>query len=89
MSVTAGTTSQARPAPSSVPAAAAGTLSINCSRHSWPACADLPTPSADSTALSARRPRTLAATLMEKPITASSAAARPTASFAWSPATTR
>jgi hypothetical protein len=43
----------------------------------------LATPSADSTALSARRSRTLAATLAENPIAASSIAARPSASAAW------
>jgi len=80
--VMAGTRSQARPAPISSPAAAAGPLSISCSRQSWPAWADLATPSADSTALSARLARTLAATLTENPIAASSIAARPIASAA-------
>ena len=80
--VIAGTSNWARPIPASRPAAAAGTLSAHCSRHSWPAWAFLPTPSAANTALCVRRERRLAATLTENPPAPSSTAATPMASMA-------
>src|SRR5215470_2821744 len=82
--VTAGTSSQARPTPINAPAIAAGTLSMSCSRQSWPVRARRPTPSAASSASWRRRSVTAATTQTTNPMVASSAAARAiTSSASW------
>src|SRR5215471_9822396 len=82
--VTAGTSKRARPTPISTPATAAGTLSMSCSRQSWPVRAARPTPSAASSASWTRRSVTAATTQTRNPIVASSAAASAiTSSASW------
>ena len=71
----AGTSSSASTTPRTRPASADGTLSMSFSRQSWPAAARGATPSAASSAFSARRCRTPAAMLTQKPVMASTAAA--------------
>ena len=78
--VMAGTSSSASTTPSTRPASADGTLSMSFSRQSCPAAARGATPSAASSAVSARRCRTPAAMLTQKPVIASTAAAMATAS---------
>ena len=82
VSVIAGTSSSASTTPSTRPATADGRLSMSFSRHSWPAAARGGTPSAASSAFSARRWRTPAAMLTQKPVMASTAAAMATTSSA-------
>ena len=68
--------------PSSRPRAADGTDSSSFSVNSWAAADRWVTPSAASSAFSARRCRTLAAIETQKPVIASSAAAAAMASSA-------
>ena len=76
----AGTSSSASTTPRTSPATADGTLSMSFSRHSCAAAARGGTPSAASSAFSARRWRTPAAMLTQNPVMASTAAATATAS---------
>ena len=82
VSVIAGTSSSASTTPSIRPATADGRLSMSFSRHSCPAAERGGTPSAASSAFSARRWRTPAAMLTQKPVMASTAAAMATTSSA-------
>ena len=80
--VTAGTSSLATTVPRTTPSTAAGTLSSSFSRHSCSAAERWLTPSAASSAFSARRCRTFAAIDTQNPVIASSAAATASASSA-------